>query len=240
MAKLNFIKPTGNNNTEQGQSTGKRLTFIESTNPKPETAPAVKTTSQIEEEARRRNYAAEMQQRDRENAALRQLAEETVAGKFYHNSGKFDVEPVAEPITHNSGKIDQEETEKESFWRRLFPRMEEIAKANAVAAQYQAREYADDNITPIEAAALGAAKLPTSIGTGIGKGISKITGNEDGGRRLNDFYSDVSEMQQKAQQEKPIAYGAGDMAASLALMGGISSGLGAVKGFENFPRSPAP
>lgn len=100
-----------------------------------------------------------------------------------------------------------------------------------------AYQYLDDmevgeNFSGIEAMALGAYQGVglASLTALLGKGISSITGDEEAAKRNEEWYGDMMRDVSQAQEQHPVAYGAGAVGGNLALLYGTGAVLGAAEG----------
>ena len=89
------------------------------------------------------------------------------------------------------------------------------------------REY-----TGIDAIAYGALQGTglTSISALLGSGYAKLTGDEEAGKRNQEWYGEFLKDASGAQEQHPYAYGAGSVGGNLALLYGVGAGLGAAEG----------
>lgn len=100
-----------------------------------------------------------------------------------------------------------------------------------------AYQYLDDmavgeRFSGIEAMALGAYQGTglSSLSALIGKGISAVTGDEEAERRNEEWYGGLLRDVSQAQEQHPVAYGAGAVGGNLALLYGTGVALGAAEG----------
>lgn len=89
-----------------------------------------------------------------------------------------------------------------------------------------------ENFSGIEAMALGAYQGVglASLTALLGKGISSITGDEEAAKRNEEWYGDMMRDVSQAQEQHPVAYGAGAVGGNLALLYGTGAVLGAAEG----------
>ncbi len=100
-----------------------------------------------------------------------------------------------------------------------------------------AYQYLDDmavgeRFSGIEAMALGAYHGTglSSISALLGKGLSAVSGDEEAEKRNQEWYGDFLRDVFQAQEQHPVAYGAGAVGGNLALLYGTGAALGAAEG----------
>lgn len=100
-----------------------------------------------------------------------------------------------------------------------------------------AYQYLDDmavgeRFSGIEAMALGAYQGTgvASLSALLGKGLSSLTGDEEIAKRNEEWYGDLLRDVSQAQEQHPVAYGAGAVGGNLALLYGTGAVLGAAEG----------
>lgn len=90
----------------------------------------------------------------------------------------------------------------------------------------------DRQYTGIEALAYGTMQGTglSSVSALLGSGYSKLSGDEEAGKRNQEWYGQFLQDAASAQEQHPYAYGAGSVGGNLALLYGTGAGLGAAEG----------